>query len=70
MGYKIKKNDVPVYKLSETWHFKHDSGSLNSYDSNHKDFMSAKNALENNIRNHNVQLIHFISKNFGLVFNK
>ena len=70
MAYKVVKNNVPTFRLSELWHFKHDSASLNSYDNNHTDFTVAKNALENNIRSHNVQLIHFISKNFGLVFNK
>ena len=70
MAYKVVKNNVPTFRLSELWHFKHDSASLNSYDNNHTDFTVAKNALENNIRSHNVQLIHFISKNFGLVFDK
>lgn len=70
MAYKVVKNDVPVHRLSDFWHWKHDYGGLKSYETGTKEFKSAQLSLEAKIKEKNVQMIHFISKNFGLVFDK
>lgn len=70
MGYKVVKNKVQVHRLPSCLHWKHDYGGLKSYENGTKEFNSAKLSLEAKIKENNVQLIHFISKNFGLVFDK
>ena len=69
MAYKVIVNDVPVSDLDEAWHYKHDFNKIDSYTEGTKDYKIAKHELEINIKLKKVQLIHFISKNFGLVFN-
>ena len=69
MAYKVVKNKVPVHRLPDYLHWKHDYGSLKTYDSTKKEFKIAKTALQSKIKENNIQLIHFISKNFGLVFD-
>ena len=68
MGYKVIKNNVPVHNIGLEFHWKHDYGKLASYDKTTEEFKIAKNVLASKIRENNVQMIHFISKNFGLVF--
>jgi hypothetical protein len=68
MSYKVKKNSIPVYKLEKMWHHKHDYNSIRSYEVGSHEFNRAKNKLEIDIEKENIQMIHFISKNFGLVF--
>ena len=70
MGYKTKKNNVPLYSLSKAWHFKHDYNKLESYDKENLFYKKAKYELEAKIKEHSVQLVHFISKNFGLIFDE
>ena len=70
MGYKVKKNNVPVYKLSETWHLKHDYNNVKSYDKTTIEYKQSKLKLQNTIHEHSSVMVHFISKNFGLVFDK
>jgi hypothetical protein len=70
MGYKVKKNNVPVYKLSETWHLKHDYNNVKSYDKTTIEYKQSKLKLQNTIHEHSSVMVHFISKNFGLFFNK
>jgi hypothetical protein len=50
------------------WHHKHDYNSIRSYEVGSHEFNRAKNKLEIDIEKENIQMIHFISKNFGLVF--
>lgn len=68
MGYKVKKNNVPIYALSETWHLKHDYNKIESYDNTKVEFKNAKHKLEMDIMENKAIMVHFISKNFGLVF--
>lgn len=68
MSYKTQVNNVQVMRLDEKWHFKHDHHEIKSYEQGSLQFRQQKNALKVDIKNKNVQLIHFISKNFGLVF--
>lgn len=70
MAYKVVKNNVQVHRLPDCLHWKHDYGGLRSYDNSTQEFRTAKYSLESKIKENNVQLIHFISKNFGLVFDK
>jgi hypothetical protein len=70
MGYKVKKNSVPIYALSETWHLKHDYNKIESYDNTKVEFKNAKHKLEMDIMENKTTMVHFISKNFGLVFDK
>lgn len=70
MSYKIKMNNVPVQPLTEQWHYKHDHHTLKSYDKTTPDFKRAKQRYQDNCAEHNVVMTHFISKNFGLVFDK
>jgi hypothetical protein len=69
MAYKVVKNNVPVYRLPDFWHWKHDYGGLKTYENGHSEFNKARKMLESKIAENNVQLVHFISKNFGLVFD-
>ena len=70
MAYKVVKNNVPVHRLPAYLHWKHDYTGLKSYDSTTQEFKAAKYSLLAKIKENNVQLVHFISKNFGLVFDK
>ena len=70
MAYKTKINEVPVTDLDEMWHYKHDYNVFNSYIKGSKEFNAAKHELNINIKTKNIQFIHFISKNFGLIFEK
>lgn len=69
MSYKIKMNSVPVQALNEQWHYKHDYNTLKSYDKTTIEFKRAKQNYQNDCKKHNVVMTHFISKNFGLLFN-
>lgn len=70
MAYKVVKNKVPVHRLPNYLHWKHDYTGLKSYDNTTKEFNLAKQSLELKMKENNIQLIHFISKNFGLVFEE
>ena len=67
MSYKTKINNVPVMRLQEKWHFKHDTTKLAAYDPTSRQFKQRKHELETNIKFKELQFIHFISKNFGLI---
>jgi hypothetical protein len=70
MSYKVEMNNVPVYPLSETWHYKHDTHKIKTYDINTIEFQQEKAKYNSSVKEHNVIMTHFISKNFGLAFNK
>jgi hypothetical protein len=68
MSYKTNVNNVPVMRLQEKWHFKHDTTKLAAYDPTSRQFKQEKHELETNIKFKELQFIHFISKNFSLIF--
>ena len=70
MGYKVKKNNAPIHPLSKTWHLKHDYNKIKSYDNTSVEFKNAKHKLEMDIMENKTTIVHFISKNFGLVFDQ
>ncbi len=70
MSYKVEKNQVPVESLSKTWHNKHDYHTLKSYTYGSAEWEISKGILNRDVKEHNVIITHFISKNFGLVFDK
>lgn len=70
MSYKTKKNNVPLHRLPLYFHWIHDYTGLKSFYSENPQFKTAQSLLESNIKKHNIHLVHFISKNFGLVFDK
>ena len=70
MAYKTKKNNVAVFKLDKCWHYKHETNKLDSYNKGTLAYKQAKYEYEVSVKEHNVVMTHFISKNFGLVFNK
>ena len=70
MSYKVNKNGVPVHRLSKTWHHKHDYHTLKSYDKGSSEWDTSIAILKRDVKENNVVMTHFISKNFGLVFDK
>lgn len=70
MGYKIIKNNVPYSDLDSSWHHKHDYSGRSSFDTQSLEHTLAKNKYEIDLKTKNVIITHFISKNFGLVFDK
>ena len=69
MGYKVAKNNVPVHRLSDTFHYRHYYTTIKTFDNTTQEYRKEKHILNAKIKEHNVQLVHFISKNFGLVFD-
>ena len=67
MSYKVCKNNVPIYDMPTRWHHKNDYWSYNSFDSTHRDYELAKHEYVSKTTQSNSVIIHFISKNFGLV---
>jgi hypothetical protein len=70
MSYKTKKNNVPVYNIPKWWHHKNHYSGKNSFDPTHREYLKAKYEYETGTANENSVIIHFISKNFGLVFDQ
>lgn len=70
MSYKTTINDVPISRLDEKWHLKHSFHRIKSYDVGSKDWKTARRELHNDIKEKDAQFIHFISKNFSLVFEE
>lgn len=70
MSYKTQMNNVPVSRLDQKWHHKHDYNVPESHVRGSQPFERTKHTLRLDIKTHEVQLIHFISKNFGLVFDE
>ena len=67
MSYKVCKNNVPIYDMPTRWHHKNHYWSYNSFDSTHRDYELAKHEYVSKTTQSNSVIIHFISKNFGLV---
>jgi len=68
MSYKVKMNNVPVQRLSDTWHFKHVEQPLAAYTKGTEEYKTSKYTLNAEITKHNSVMVHMISKNFGLLF--
>ena len=68
MSYKVQMNNVSVYPLSQTWHYKHDTNKIKTYDKNTIEFEQEKISYNSLVKEHDVIMTHFISKNFGLIF--
>jgi hypothetical protein len=69
-SYKIKKNDVPFYKLNEWWHQRNYYKNSKAMLPNTNERSVALNDFEARCKEWNTTIIHFISKNFGLVFDE
>jgi len=69
-SYKVEKNEVPVFNIPKWWHHKNHYWSKNSFVPGHRDFKKAKHEFEASVRESDSVIIHFISKNFGLVFEE
>lgn len=69
-SYKVSMTGVNIYRLSQWWHHRHYYDNKESFDLNDNKFLSAKTKLKAEMKQNNTVITHFISKNFGLVFNK
>jgi hypothetical protein len=70
MAYKTRKNNVWLYPLPKRWHHKHLYRNLNSFTHDTKEHGMSKRELETEVLVEDIVMIHFISKNFELVFDK
>ena len=69
-SYKVKKNNVPVHQLGNDWHYKHNYRNKYSFIKGTSSYKLDKYEFEFDIKRHNVVFAHFISKNFGIFFEK
>lgn len=69
LSYKVKINQVPTFNLDLYWHYKHEYRSLESFNQDHIAFKIDKEHLLAECKKNKTVIIHFISKNFGLVFD-
>jgi len=69
-SYKIKKNNVLNYRLGYWWHLRHYYDNKLSLEPNTYERRVALKKLEVFCIKWNPTIIHFISKNFGLVLDK
>lgn len=69
-SYKVKKNNVPIHLLGKYWHYKHEYKNKYSFIKGTSFYKADKYELEINVKKHNVVFAHFISKNFGIFFDK
>ncbi len=70
MSYKTKINDVPLFYLGYKWHTRHFYGNKHEFIEGTPERKRALLKLKNYIKEEDTTIIHFISKNFGLVFDK
>lgn len=70
-SYKVKKNKVPVHQLDQRWHYKHLAQWIqkNNINYNSRKVISST-AFEASMADVNPVLIHFISKQFFMVFDE
>ena len=67
-AYKVIKNNVFSFQLRDNWHFKHNENYPESYIKGSPTYVREKAHINENVNKR--QIIHFISKNFSLVFDK
>ena len=69
-AYKVKKNNVPIHQLDQRWHYKHLAQWLQKDNINYQSRkVISKKAFEASMADVNPVLIHFISKQFDMVFD-
>jgi uncharacterized protein (DUF2164 family) len=59
-----------VYNLPKWWHHKNHYSCKESFDPTHREYLKAKYEYEASTTQANSVIIHFISKNLGLVFGE
>jgi len=69
-SYKVKKNKVPIHQFDADWHYKHSYRNKEAFIKGTSSYHIDKQEFEAGIREHNTVFAHFISKNFGLVFDE
>lgn len=67
-SYKVVKNNVFSFRLNDDWHFKHNENYPESYIKDTTTYIREKAKIADQLNKR--QIIHFISKNFSLVFDK
>jgi hypothetical protein len=69
-GYKVRKNNVLTYRLEDCWHHQHHYENAKSFDIGTPERESSLIKLQAESIEKKTTVLHMISKNFGLVFNK
>jgi hypothetical protein len=69
-SYKVKKNNVIIYDLGEWWHSRHYYESKKAMEPGTNERANSFTKYNTRCIERNVTIVHFISKNFGLVFDK
>ena len=69
MSYKVNKNKVAVTQLPVWWHWRHYYKSKEAMITGTFQFNDDLYRLNTKCNEWDVSIIHFISKNFGLVFD-
>ena len=68
-SYKVHKNNVTTYRLSDTWHCRHQYDNKESMEAGTQERKASKTKFNSLMKEKNPTIVHFISKNFGLVFD-
>ena len=69
-SYKVATTGANVYRLNPCWHTRHYYENKESFDPTAKQTIATKTKLKALMTANDTVITHFISKNFGLVFNK
>lgn len=69
-SYKAFKNNVLIYRAQPWWHNRHYYDGINSFIKGSPEYYMAKSKYETRCVKDMAVITHFISKNFGLVFDK
>lgn len=69
-SYKVKRNNVIIYDLGEWWHSRHYYESKRAMEPGTIERANSFTKYNTRCIERNVTIVHFISKNFGLVFDK
>jgi len=70
MAYKVKKNNISNYRLADWWHLRHYYSTKEAFYKRELARFQQKTKLDAEIIQWDASIVHFISKNFGLVFDK
>ena len=68
-SYKAFKNNVLIYRAQPWWHNRHYYDGINSFIKGSPEYYMAKSKYEARCIKDMAVITHFISKNFGLIFN-
>jgi hypothetical protein len=69
MSYKTIKHNVPVFNIPKWWHHKNHYFNKGSFEVGSNQWWRAKHVYDASVQKDDSVIIHFISKNFSLVFN-